>query len=108
MEKIVKTDAEWKTSLSPEVYQITRKAGTERPFTGKYNDHKEAGTYLCACCDLPLYKSTEKFDSHCGWPSFWQGAIQGNITAKADNSHGMRRVEINCARCDAHLGHVFE
>jgi len=108
MEKIRKTDAEWKTTLSPEVYNITRLAGTERAFTGQFNDHKEVGTYVCACCDLPLYESTTKFDSHCGWPSFWQGAIPGNITEKVDTSHGMRRVEINCARCDAHLGHVFE
>jgi len=108
LEKIRKTDAEWKTQLSPQVYNITRQAGTERPWTGEFNEHKEKGTYVCACCDLPLYNSTEKFDSHCGWPSFWQGAIPGNITEKADTSHGMRRVEINCARCDAHLGHVFE
>jgi len=108
MEKIKKTDVEWKTQLSPEVYNITRLAGTERPFTGKYNNTRETGTYDCACCGLPLYKSTTKFESHCGWPSFWDGAVTGNIVEKVDTSHGMRRVEINCARCDAHLGHVFE
>jgi len=108
MEKIKKTDVEWKTQLSPEVYNITRLAGTERPFTGKYNNTRETGTYDCACCGLPLYKSTTKFESHCGWPSFWDGAVPGNIVEKVDTSHGMRRVEINCARCDAHLGHVFE
>ncbi|MEO5692178.1 MAG: peptide-methionine (R)-S-oxide reductase MsrB [Usitatibacter sp.] len=108
MEKIEKTEAEWKTVLSPRVYEITRRAGTERPFTGEYYNHKDPGTYDCACCGLPLYRSTEKFNAHCGWPSFWDGAVKGNIVEKPDDSLGMRRVEINCARCDAHLGHIFE
>ena len=107
MEKVVKTDAEWKAQLSPEEYTVTRKHGTERAFTGRYHDTKDAGTYECVCCGLPLFRSETKFDSGTGWPSFWQSISKENVAEKDDRSWFMRRTEVLCARCDAHLGHVF-
>jgi peptide-methionine (R)-S-oxide reductase len=106
--KIVKTDAEWKAQLSAAEYQVTRKAGTEPPFTGKYNKNKADGLYSCVCCDTVLFDSKTKFDSGTGWPSFWQPIARENVRDKVDRSLGMVRTENVCARCDAHLGHSFE
>ena len=106
-ERVVKTEAEWKELLSAEEFRVTRRAGTERAFTGRYWDTKTVGTYQCVCCATPLFRSDTKFDSGCGWPSF-DDEIPGAITRKADNSFGMRRVEILCTNCGGHLGHVFE
>ncbi len=108
MEKIEKPDSEWKAQLTPEQYQVTRKHGTERAFTGEYHDSKERGTYNCVCCGLPLFKSDSKFDSGTGWPSFWQPLSKENVAQKKDRSLFSTRTEVLCARCDAHLGHVFE
>ncbi|MCZ2155621.1 MAG: peptide-methionine (R)-S-oxide reductase MsrB [Bryobacterales bacterium] len=108
MEKITRSDAEWMSMLSPEQYEITRNGGTERPFTGKYNAHKQDGVYVCACCDAPLFDSSAKYESGSGWPSYYQPLAPENVTEKIDTSFGMRRVEVLCRRCDAHLGHVFE
>lgn len=105
--KIVKTDAEWKAQLTPQEYEVARGKGTEPPFCGLLLNNKEKGMYKCVCCDLPIFDSTKKFDSGTGWPSFYQ-AIEGHVDEKPDNSHFMRRTEILCARCDAHLGHVFD
>jgi peptide-methionine (R)-S-oxide reductase len=107
MEKIKKTDAEWKARLSPEAYRITRHHGTERAFTGPNWDSKEKGTYACASCGLPLFDSETKFDSGTGWPSFFAPLNGENVAEKPDNTFFMRRTEVLCARCDAHLGHVF-
>ena len=108
MEKILKTDAQWREQLGDgEVYQVTRRKGTERPFCGAFHDTKKPGTYYCVCCDLPLYRSDAKFDSGTGWPSFFQPVAAENVVTEKDFSHGMVREEILCARCDAHLGHVF-
>jgi methionine-R-sulfoxide reductase len=107
MEKIVKSDEEWQRLLTPEQYRITRRKGTERPFCGLFNDHKEPGIYACVCCGLPLFSSDTKFQSGTGWPSFFAPVAEEHVAMEADYSHGMRRVEILCARCDAHLGHVF-
>jgi len=107
MEKIVKTDAEWRAQLSPEEYKITRKHGTERAFTGPNWDAKDKGTYACKCCGLPLFASDTKFDSGTGWPSFFAPVSKENVAEKADNTLFTRRTEVLCARCDAHLGHVF-
>ena len=107
MEKITKPDAEWRAQLSPEEYHITRKHGTERAFTGPYHDAKDKGTYTCKCCDLPLFASDTKFDSGTGWPSFFAPLDKQNVAEKSDNTLFMRRTEVLCARCDAHLGHVF-
>jgi methionine-R-sulfoxide reductase len=107
IEKIHKTDAEWKAQLTQEQYEITRRKGTEPPFCGAFFDHKQDGTYTCVCCDLPLFSSDHKFISGTGWPSFFQPINEDHIEYRRDNSHGMQRTEIVCARCDAHLGHVF-
>jgi peptide methionine sulfoxide reductase msrA/msrB len=108
IKKIIKTDAEWKKILTPEQYKIMRKAGTERPFTGKYNDHYEKGTYFCAGCGTPLFSSETKYDHGTGWPSFTAPVKEENIEYQDDRSHGMKRVEARCSVCEAHLGHVFE
>jgi peptide methionine sulfoxide reductase msrA/msrB len=108
IEKINKTDAEWKKILTPEQYRIMRKSGTERPFTGKYNDHYEKGTYLCAACGTPLFSSETKYDHGTGWPSFTAPIKEEHIEYRDDRSHGMKRVEVRCAVCESHLGHVFE
>ncbi|MCB6184074.1 peptide-methionine (R)-S-oxide reductase MsrB [Leeia sp. TBRC 13508] len=107
-DKIEKSEAEWRAQLSPEQYRVTRQCGTERPFTGEYEQHWEKGKYNCVCCGNLLFESQTKFDAGCGWPSFWQEAIPENVKRLRDISHGMIRTEIRCARCDAHLGHVFE
>lgn len=108
MEKVIKTDAEWRAQLGDgEVYTVTRGKGTERPFCGAFHDHKKDGLYDCVCCDLPLFRSNAKFDSGTGWPSFFQPVAAENVVTEKDFSHGMVREEILCARCDAHLGHVF-
>lgn len=106
--KVVKTDAEWEKQLTPEQYRITRGKGTERPFCGRFNEYEEPGVYACVCCGLPLFKSTAKFHSGTGWPSFFQPIAKENILTHTDLSWGMVRTEILCARCDAHLGHVFD
>lgn len=106
--KVVKSDAEWRKQLTAEQYQIARGKGTERPFCGAFYDHKKPGVYTCICCDLPLFAADTKFDSGTGWPSFFKPIATENVVNKPDYSHGMSRVEILCARCDAHLGHVFE
>ena len=108
MEKVVKTEAEWKAQLSPEQYHVTRKHGTERAFTGKYHATKDKGTYECVCCGQPLFSSETKFDSGTGWPSFWQPLAAEAVTEKDDRGWFMKRTEVLCSRCDAHLGHVFD
>jgi peptide-methionine (R)-S-oxide reductase len=105
--KIKKSEEEWRLSLTPEQYEVCRRKGTERPFTGKYHDHKAAGIYRCICCGEPLFQSTAKYDSGSGWPSFWQPLNQAAVSTQQDVSHGMRRTEVCCSRCGAHLGHVF-
>ena len=106
-EKVLKSDAEWATCLTPEEYKILREKGTEMAFTGKYYNHKDDGTYTCAGCDYELFSSETKFDSGTGWPSFFQAIDKDRIIEKKDNSLGMVRTEILCARCESHLGHVF-
>ncbi len=106
-EKIVKSDREWQEKLSPEQYQVARKAGTEPAFTGKYWNSKDKGTYNCVCCGAPLFESETKFDSGTGWPSFYKPVDPGAVAEHTDQSYGMVRTEARCARCDAHLGHVF-
>lgn len=103
----MKSDAEWKAQLSDMEYDVTRKKGTERAFTGKYWDHHEAGTYTCVCCALPLFESDTKFESGTGWPSFYQPYASKNVGEISDRAYGMVRTEVTCTRCDAHLGHVF-
>ena len=106
-EKVTKTDAEWREQLDPIEYQVTRHAATERAFTGKFWDHHEHGIYRCVCCDTPLFESDAKFESGCGWPSYFRAIDPDNVIEKEDRAHGMVRTEIICAVCDAHLGHVF-
>ena len=102
-----KSPAEWRSLIGDEAYRVARQGGTERPFTGRYNDHSEVGTYTCVCCGLPLFESDTKFNAGCGWPSFFKPLAGAHITNHEDLSHGMVRVEVRCAGCDAHLGHVF-
>ncbi len=102
------TDSQWREKLTPEEYAVLRQAGTERPFVGEYTDTKTVGEYHCRACDALLFTSTEKFDSHCGWPSFFDPADSDAVILRADDSLGMRRVEVLCANCHSHLGHVFE
>ena len=106
--KVTKSDQEWRQQLSPEQYQVTRNAGTEPAFTGKYWKTKDQGTYTCVCCGEPLFRSDTKFDSGTGWPSFYKPVNEGAVATHADPSHGMIRTEVRCAKCEAHLGHVFE
>lgn len=107
MPKVVKTEREWRAILTPEQFAIARASGTERPFCGTLLDNKKEGVYACVCCRLPLFTSDSKFHSGTGWPSFFQPIAAENVLNKMDYSHGMQRVEILCARCDGHLGHVF-
>ncbi len=106
--KVTKPDTEWKQLLSKEQFDVARKKGTERAFTGKYWDNHEQGLYRCICCDIELFKSEHKFESGTGWPSFWETAAKENVTSEEDNGFFMRRTEVLCSRCDAHLGHVFD
>lgn len=107
-DKVVKPDEEWRKELSPQAYQVLRKKGTERAFTGKFWNHHEDGVYVCAACGLPLFGSKEKFDSGTGWPSFWQPIDERHVGTEDDSSFFMTRTEVHCARCGGHLGHVFE
>jgi peptide-methionine (R)-S-oxide reductase len=107
MEKITKTNEEWRKQLNPEQYRVLREAGTERPFTGEYVDTEDAGIYVCVGCGNELFTSDTKYHSGCGWPSFWNVMDEGNVNLHEDRSLGMVRVEVTCAKCDGHLGHVF-
>lgn len=106
-EKIRKSDADWRSQLTDDQFRVTRQRGTEPPFTGKYNTEKGSGTYTCVCCGQELFSSDAKYESGSGWPSFYQPIQQDSVATKDDNEYGMRRVEVLCSRCDAHLGHVF-
>jgi peptide-methionine (R)-S-oxide reductase len=107
-EKIIKSDDEWRRMLTPEQYEVTRRKGTERAFTGKYWNFHEKGVYLCVCCGNELFSSETKFDSGCGWPSFYAPQAEKRVETAVDKSYGMIRTEVMCSRCGAHLGHVFE
>ncbi len=106
-DRVEKSEAEWREQLSDEQYQVAREAGTERAFSGKYWDCKDGGNYHCVCCDAPLFQSAAKYDSGTGWPSFFEPLDSDAVVTKSDFSMGVERVEVRCARCDAHLGHVF-
>lgn len=108
MDKVSKSEEQWREQLDSQQYYVTREKGTERAFTGKYWDHKAIGTYSCICCGLPLFRSDAKFDSGCGWPSFFEPLDGANLEEHRDTSFGMVRTEVTCKRCDAHLGHVFD
>ena len=108
MARLFKTFDEWKAQLTPLQFEVTRRAATERPFTGEYENHWVAGTYACVCCGEDLFVSDTKFDAGCGWPSFFQPVAPGAVEERRDTSHGMVRTEVVCANCDAHLGHVFD
>ncbi len=107
-DKVVKSEEEWMKQLSPEQYRVTRQAGTERPFRNAYHDCKTPGVYHCVCCGTPLFDSETKYDSGTGWPSFYQPIAEGAVATEEDRTLWMTRTEVLCARCDAHLGHVFE
>ncbi len=107
-EKLMKSEEDWRGELSPEQYAVLRQQSTERPFTGKYVNSKAEGVYTCAACGQELFSSSTKFNSFSGWPSFWDVVDEGNVELREDRSHGMRRVEAVCNRCDSHLGHVFD
>lgn len=107
VKRVEKSDAEWREELAPEAYAVTRQGATERAFTGRYYDNHARGIYRCVACGTPLFDSDAKYDSGSGWPSFTAPVAAGNVSTREDRSHGMRRVEVLCAACDAHLGHVF-
>ena len=107
MNKIIKSDAEWRQQLTDIQYEVTRHAATERPGTGQYNSHNEPGVYTCVCCSTPLFASDTKFDAGCGWPSYFKALNSDNVREIPDSTHGMFRTEVVCNVCDAHLGHVF-
>ncbi|HKA55589.1 MAG TPA: peptide-methionine (R)-S-oxide reductase MsrB [Candidatus Binatia bacterium] len=107
-DKIIKSDEEWKAQLTPAQFAVCRQKGTERAFTGEYYDCKDKGIYQCACCGADLFSSDTKYNSGTGWPSFWEPLAPDSVSSEIDESYGMRRVEVLCGRCDAHLGHVFD
>ncbi len=108
MKRVEKSEEAWRRELSPEAWRVTRRAGTEPPFSGRYDQHFEPGVYHCVCCDHPLFDSGSKFDAGCGWPSYHGELAEAGIVQREDNSHGMRRTELLCPCCDAHLGHLFD
>lgn len=107
-EKVSKTEAQWREALTPEQFEVCRLKGTERPFSGALYHNKEKGIYQCVCCGNPLFHSETKYESGTGWPSFWEPVLPDSVKTRSDNSHGMRRVEVVCSVCDAHLGHLFD